>query len=155
MRRRQFDLAGQHFDRAASLNPNDVYLAIDRANWLMYVGRLDDALAYLDSAQQRDPFAPTYIWEVRGQTLYFLKRHEDAIAAFRNMSAAEHYWTPMFLAAALAQSGQLPGAQRELVRFLDAKPSASLSSVSQLLGYATKSLSDHLLDGLRKAGLPE
>jgi adenylate cyclase len=100
-------------------------------------------------------FAPSYIWEVRGQTLYFLKRHEEAIAAFRNMSAAEHYWTPMFLAAALAQSGQLPGAQRELVRFLDAKPNSSLSSVSQLLGYATKSLSDYLLDGLRKAGLPE
>jgi adenylate cyclase len=154
LRRRQFDLAGRHFDRAAGLNPNDVYLAIDRANWLMYVGRLDEALAYLDSAQRRDPFAPTYIWEVRGQTLYFLKRHEEAIAAFQNMPA-KHFWTPMFLAAALAQSGQLPDARRELVRFLEAKPNASLSSVSQRLGYAAKNLRDHLLEGLRKAGLPE
>jgi Flp pilus assembly protein TadD len=39
MRRRQLDLAGQHLDRAVGLNPNDVSLAVDRANWLMYVNR--------------------------------------------------------------------------------------------------------------------
>ena len=152
MQRRQFDLAGQHFDRAASLNPNDVNIAIDRANWLMYVGRLDEALHWLDLAEQRDPFAPNYVWEVRGQSLYFLKRHEEAIAAFRNMRA-EHYWTPMFCAAAFAQAGQPSGARRELDRFLEARPGASLSLLSQSLGYASKGQCDHLLDGLRKAGL--
>jgi TolB-like protein/class 3 adenylate cyclase len=154
LRRGQFDVAGQHFDRAVNLNPHDVSIAVDRANWLMYVNRLDEALHDLDLVLQRDPYTPSYIWEVRGQTLYFLRRHEEAIAAFRNMYA-EHFWTPMFRAAAFAQSGQSTDARRELAGFLKAKPKASLDSVSRRLGYADKGLRDHLLDGLRKAGLPK
>jgi hypothetical protein len=61
----------------------------------------------------------------------------------------------MFLAAAFAQSGEPADARRELVSFRKAKPRASLNSVSQKLGYADKGLCDYLLDGLRKAGLPE
>jgi adenylate cyclase len=154
LRRRQFDLAGQHFDRAIGLNPNDINVAIDRANWLMYVSRLDEALRCLDLVLQRDPYAPNYVCEVRGQTLYFLKRHEEAIAALRNMRA-EHFWTHMFLAASFAQSGQSVDARREISSFLMAKPQASLDSVSRTLGYADKMQRDYLLDGLRKAGLSE
>src|SRR4029077_8755713 len=154
LRRQQFDLAGRHFDRAVGLNPNDVNIAVNRANWLMYVNRLDGALRCVDLALQRDPYPPTWIWEVRGQILYFLKRYDEAIAAFRNMRA-EHFWTPMFLAAAFAQSGQLADARRELASFLKAKPKASLGSVSQRLVYADKALRDHLLEGLRKAGLQD
>ena len=46
-------------------------------------------------------------------------------------------------------------ARRELGSFLKAKPKASLDAVSQKLGYADKGLRDYLLEGLRKAGLPE
>jgi len=154
LRRRQFDLAGQHFDRAVGLNPNDINVAIDQANWLMYVNRLEEALRCLDLVLQRDPYAPNYVCEVRGQTLYFLKRHEEAIAALRNMRA-EYFWTHMFLAASFAQTGQSADARRELGSFLMAKPKASLDSVSHTLGYVDKAMRDHLLGGLRKAGLPE
>src|SRR5262249_24502947 len=53
LRRRKIDVAGEHFDRAVSLNPNDVAIAADRANWLLHVGRLDEALEILDSVLQR------------------------------------------------------------------------------------------------------
>src|SRR5262249_36875623 len=154
LRRRQFALAGRHFDRAVSLNPNDVSIAVNRANWFLYVNRLDEALGHLDSLVQRDAYPPGYIWEVRGQTQYFMRRHEESVASLQNMRA-EHFWTPMFLAAGFAQLGQSANAQRELISFLRAKPKATLDSVSKALGYADKSLSDHLLEGLRKAGLPE
>jgi len=39
---------------------------------------------------ERDPYPPAYIWEVRGQALYFSKRCEEAILALRNMRA-EHF----------------------------------------------------------------
>lgn len=153
LRRKQFDLAEQHFQRAVSLNPNDVNTAIDRANWLMYVNRLDEALLCLDLVSERDPYAPSYLYEVRGQTLYFLRRHEEAIAALRNMRA-EFFWTHMFLAASFAQLDQSAEARRELSSLLSAKPNASIESLSRTLGYAD-ALRDYLLDGLRKAGLPE
>src|SRR4029077_14189426 len=108
--RRQFDLAGQNFDRAVALNPNDVIIAGDRAIWLMNVNRLVEALRCLDLALQRDPYPPIWIWEVRGETLYFLKRYNEAIAAFRNVRT-KYFWTPMILAATFAQSGQLADAR--------------------------------------------
>ena len=129
-------------------------MAVDWANWLMYVNRLEDALGYLGDLLQRDSYPPTYIWEVRGQTQYFLRRHEEAIASLRRMHG-KHFWTPMFRAAAFAQLGQATEARRELGDFLEARPKASLDSVAKKLGYADKALGDHLLDGLRKAGLPE
>jgi TolB-like protein len=154
MRRRQLDLAGQHFDRAVRLSPNDVSLAVDWANWLMYVGKLEEALRYLDLMLERDPYPPAYIWEVRGQALYFLKRYEEAISALRNMRA-EHYWKPMFLAATFAQLGQSVDASSALASLRKAKPNASLDSISQRLAYADPAMRDHLLEGLRMAGLPE
>jgi tetratricopeptide (TPR) repeat protein len=152
--RRQFDLAGQHFDRAVGLNPNDVNIAGDRAIWLMYANRLDEALHCVDMALQRNLYPPNWIWEVRGETLYHMKRYDEAIAALRNVHT-DYFWTAMILAATFAQSGQLADARRELASFLIAKPKASLGSVSQMLIYGDKGLCDHLLEGLRKAGLPE
>ncbi|MGQ0485705.1 MAG: hypothetical protein ACT4SY_10175 [Hyphomicrobiales bacterium] len=56
LHQRRFDLAGIHFNRAVRLNPNDVYIAADRANWLVRIGRLAEALQSLEAAVQRDPF---------------------------------------------------------------------------------------------------
>ena len=154
LRRRQYELAGRHFHRSTSLNPHDSSLSIDGANWLMYVNRLDEALRCLDLVQQRDPYAPNYIWEVRGQTLYFMKRYNEAISALQNMRT-EHFWQPMFMAAAMAQSGRLVDSRRELASLLRARPKETLGSVSRWLGHADKGMRDHLLEGLRKAGLPD
>jgi len=154
MRRGQLDLAGHHFSRAVALNPNDVSIAVDHANWLMYMNRLDEALRHLDIMLERDPYPPAYIWEVRGQTLYFLERYAEAITAFRNMRV-EHFWMPMFLAAAFAQSGQSADARGALAHLLKARPKASRNSISKRLIYADKGMRDHLIEGLHKAGLPE
>jgi len=153
-RRQQRDLAGQHFQRAILLNPHDVGVGVDWANWLMYSGRLDEALRYLDLLLERDPYPPTYIWEVRGQTLYFLKRHAEAIAALQKMHV-DHFWMPMFLAAAHAQSDQLAPSRQALADFVKARPKATLGWVSRRIAYSDEQQRDYLLDGLRKAGLPE
>jgi TolB-like protein/class 3 adenylate cyclase len=54
---RKLALAGMHFEQAMSLNPNDVNIIADYANWLCYMGRFDEALCYLDLAMQRDPLS--------------------------------------------------------------------------------------------------
>jgi len=113
-RTREFDLAGQHFDRAIGLIPNDTSIAFTRANWLMHVGRLDEALTVLEATVQRDPYPPTGFWDVRGYVLYHLKRYEEAIVAFRNVRG-RHFWTLGMLAAAYAQAGQLENARDQRV----------------------------------------
>jgi hypothetical protein len=74
-----------------------------------------------------------------------------AFAALRNVHA-DPFWIPVFLAAAYAQAGQLEYARREVARLLEDKPDASLRERNH---YANEEMWAHLLDGLRKAGLPE
>jgi adenylate cyclase len=154
LRRGEYDLAGHHHDRAHSLNPNDPDVAAGRANWLMHVGRLDEALATLDSALDRDPYPPTWVWDVRGYVLYHLGRYPDAIRAFRNVRA-EPFWVLGMLAAAHAQAGQPDDARRELARYLAARPGTTLATASDKIVFAEDAMRLHWLDGLRKAGMPE
>jgi hypothetical protein len=67
---RKSDLAEMHFNRVMSLNPNDVYIAVDRANWLVRVDKPAEALQGLEAAMQHDPSSPTWLWEIRYNTLF-------------------------------------------------------------------------------------
>jgi adenylate cyclase len=154
LRRGEYDLAGHHHDRAHSLNPNDADIAAGRANWLMHVGRLDEALAALDAAIERDPFPATWHWDVRGYVLYHLGRYAEAINAFRSVRA-EPFWVIGMLAAAYAQSDLPHDARRELGRYTALRPGATLSTVADKIVYATDAMRRRWLDGLRRAGLPE
>jgi TolB-like protein/Tfp pilus assembly protein PilF len=154
LRRHEFDLAGHYFDRAVSLNPNDVLIGSFRANWLMLVGRLGEALAGLDEVLKRDPFPPTWYWDIRGYVLFHLKRYGAAIVAFKNMPTPP-LWTSAMLAASYAQLGQHENAQKEIAIYLKMRPGATLRSAASQNIYADRNLQDHWLEGLRKAGLPE
>jgi TolB-like protein/Flp pilus assembly protein TadD len=154
LHQRRFELAGIHFERAVSLNPNDIYIAADHANWLTRSGRPAEALQRLDEAMRRDPFSPTWLWEMRSNALFHLGRYEEAIAALRAMSTL-HPWHFAHLAAAYAHLGRLAEAHRELATFLQAKPGATVAQVAAAEPYETPALLAPLLSGLRKAGLAE
>jgi TolB-like protein len=146
--------AGIHFDRAIALNPIDVDIACDRANWLLCVDRLDEALAALDSAIRRDPFPPIWAWEVRGSVLYRLERYEEALAAYRKVDL-DYYWMPAFLAACYAQLGRAEEAAHALADFRKVRPEVTLGNLDQMICYASRNWLAAMTEGLRKAGLPE
>jgi TolB-like protein/Tfp pilus assembly protein PilF len=152
LRKAQFDLAGQHYDRARNLNPNDVSIACEYANWLHYVGRNDEALRCLELALQRDPFPSNWTSETRGQILFCLKSFDEAIAAFRSVRP-QYFWISGLIAAAYAHKGRLDDAHRELAIFRKAKPDVTIGVL------AKKPMPEEMrhlwLDGLRKLGLPE
>ena len=149
----QLELAGMHFKRAITLNPNDVDSAYEHANWLSYVGEFDEALSALDAVQQRDPFPPTWVSETRGQILYSLDRFEEAIAAFKAVRP-QHYWVPGFIAASYANMGRMEEARRELDLFLKGRPGATLGLLAKRLSMVGE-MRERLLAGFRRAGLPE
>lgn len=154
LRSGEYDLAGHHHDRAHSLNPNDPDIAAGRANWLMHVGRLDEALEALDAAIERDPFPATWHWDVRGYVLFHLERYAEAINAFRSVRA-QPFWIIGMLAAAYGQADLPDDARRELKRYLELKPAATLASVADKIVYAKDAMRQRWLEGLRKAGLPQ
>ena len=58
---REYERAGVHFDRAVALNPADAQIRADRANWLRYAGRPEEALASIDDALKRTPVSTTLV----------------------------------------------------------------------------------------------
>jgi adenylate cyclase len=154
MHRRQFDQAGQHYDRAVALNPNEFPIVVDHANWLVRTGRPAEALQVLDAAMRLEPFPATWVWDIRFNALFHLKRYDDAIVAIRNLTTF-HHWHHAYLAAALAHSGRIDEAQGEVAALLAAKPDASLALFAEAEPYLHQASLDHVLNALRKAGLPE
>ncbi|HEX6119151.1 MAG TPA: adenylate/guanylate cyclase domain-containing protein [Dongiaceae bacterium] len=146
-------LAGMHYEKAMSTNPNDVYIITDYANWLSHMGRLEEALTYLDLAMQRDPFPPSWTWEVRGITLILAKRYEEAISALQKVPI-EDDTTHALLAAAYAWAGQFGKARREIALAREGNPDLTIAFFRDS-PYADETHLDHILGGLRMAGLPE
>ncbi len=146
--------AGRHFDRAIALNPVDTQIRADRAQWLRYCGRLEEALAAIDEALRQGPFAPSWFWCVRGEILFDMQKYGEALAALDN--ATEKKSQAMFyVAAAQAQLGEVSKAAETRQALMQQWPSARLGSLPFIIQSAREECIDRLLQSLRKAGLPE
>src|SRR5262249_22716795 len=149
-----FDLAGLHLDRAVELNPMDVRITSMRALWLIYVGKVDDALRSFDADVRRDPFPPQYFWAIRGAALFQAGRYEGAIQALSRGNGAR-LWICLYLASAHAYLGLIDEARGYGGEVLRMRPAFTLGQVGTIEIYKDPRDLDHLLDGLRKAGLPD
>jgi adenylate cyclase len=151
---RRFDQAEPHFDKAVELNPNSVTFAGERACWLYHVGRRREALEILDLVAQRDPLRPPYHWEMRATILFMERRYEEAIQTFARMNPLFH-WDRAYLAAAYAYLGRDQEARAEIAEVLRLKPDYSIAMVAKNAKFKNEEDVEHLLTGLRMAGLPE
>ena len=143
-----------HFDRALTLNPADIQIKGDYANWQRASGRPVDALATIDAALSLGPFVPDWFAAVRGQTLFDLERYQEAVEALESVPV--HYSSGyLYLAAARAQLGNLIGASAVIARVKSVKPDLSLRNVAQVLHYARSEAREHLIESLSKAGLTD
>jgi TolB-like protein len=152
--RGQRDLAGPYFERAVALNPGDIQIAYLRAWWLARTGRADAALESLDLAMRREPFPPAWVWENRGIALFAARRYDDVIQALAHM-AEPHAWDHAYVAACHAHMGRDAEARAAAAEVLRADPKFTVSRYRLVEGYTLPGELAHLLDGMRKAGLPE
>lgn len=150
----QRELAGPYFDRAVALNPIDALIASNHAWWLARMGRNGEALESLDLAMHRDPFPPAWSWEIRGIALLQERRYEDAIQALGRMNHF-HVWDHAYIAACNAYLGRATEARVAASEVLKADPKFTVTRYARVEGYIAPADLKHLLDGMRKAGLPE
>jgi len=150
----KYDLAGAHLDKALALNPNNVIAAAARANWLVRVGRPEEALQTLDEAVKRDPLHPPWFWEVRTMILFQQKRYEGVIEAINRKSPLRH-WDHAFLAAAYIRLGRIDEARAESAEVLRMKPDFSIAAYAIEDPYKNPADQKHVLDAFLAAGLPK
>ena len=151
---RQLDDAAFHFQRAIALNPNEAAGAVYMGVFAAFMGRLDEATLWMEKAFRLNPYAPPWYSMYNGMVLYLARRYADAVVALNQVFKPDP-WEVMYLAASYAQLGRRPEAQAMLAEFQSLRPDTSVLRFATSEPFKNPAELEHLLDGLRKAGLPE
>jgi adenylate cyclase len=152
--RKSFDLAAHHLDIATRLNPNDSEIVTHRAMLEEFTGRPQEALHLTDLVLRLNPSPRNDYWITRGLALYHLRRYEEAAKAFKRATASRPY-VYRYRAACYAQLDEFEDARDMVAESLRLQPGFSLRRWTVIEPYGSQADLEHMLDGMRKAGLPE
>jgi adenylate cyclase len=158
LRAREHSDAVVRLERAVALNPGDAESHAWLANVLSYVGRSAEALDQLAHAIRLDPLYPP-LWDFYvGRALLHLGRYHEAVDRLaicerRGLTVGWHW--RRYLAAALAHSGRLDEAHAALAEVAALQGYGSIREIYRSDSYMESVELDRLVEGLRKAGLPE
>jgi adenylate cyclase len=107
---------------------------------------------------RHDPFHPHFAPLMVGEACYLLKQYDEAQRWLRQCTARapNHQYGHAFLAATYAQVGRLDDARTEAAEVLRVNPKYSIGETQKRVSFFKRAEDmEHLVDGLRKAGLPE
>jgi adenylate cyclase len=151
----QHEAAIAEFERASVLNPNFTNWRFPRS--LVYAGEPERAIETLQTHMRLDPFYEPYAPNTWGLACYMLRRYAEAlphlwecVSRAPNMPAGR-----VALAAAYAQLDQLDNARAQAAELLRIDPYFNINRSPPVSGLKRSDDIEHILDGLRKAGLPE
>jgi tetratricopeptide (TPR) repeat protein len=144
--------AERHYERAIALNPNDANAIAGSGLLLAGLGRAEEGIDRVRRAMRINPYHPEWYWMDLGMALYAAGRYEDAAEAF-NCRKHPGYWTLCRIAACYAQAGRTHEAAAAATRARQKKPDLSISKIRLHLWVGGQAA--HILEGLRKAGLPD
>ena len=150
----QLDPAKFHADRALALNPNDPRIIAQQGEVLTWLGRAEEGIRWIETALRLDPLNVNERAHLMGRALYACRRYTEAIEAFKQRTKPRRGHLAEF-AACYAQAGMETDAQRQAAAELQLGPNFSITKYVERLPFAEAADRDHLVEGLRKAGLPE
>jgi adenylate cyclase len=143
------------FEQAFALNPN--YSDHGFGLCLVFAGQPERAIEVMQASTRLEPFRNAVRLAYTGNAYYMLGRYEDAVSPLR-----ESAWhmpnlriTPLWLAAALAQLGQLDEARAAADEVRRIEPDFTIDRWKLTAVYKRPKDSERLFDGIRKAGLPD
>ena len=151
--RSDFDKVAYHQDRALALNPNYDLVVVQQGELLTWVGRPEEGIDWIRRAMRLNPYHPERFWNHLGRALYLARRYPEAIEAFGRIGRRDHTHHA-FLAAALAQMGDVAAAGAHAQEALKLQPTFTVKGYLATLPYKNDSDRDHHREGLLKAGLP-
>jgi adenylate cyclase len=152
----EHDAAIAAFDRAIAFNPNfsDGRFALA----LVFAGQPERAMQVAEAHTRVDPFHPPPVTAFSGPAHYMLKDYPEAMRRLREHLARRpdnrpaHTW----LAATYARMGRMDDARKEVAEVLRLMPGYTIEGVAKyLICFKRPQDTEHVLDGLRLAGMPE
>jgi adenylate cyclase len=157
LRAREYVDAVMWAERAVMLNPGEAESYAWLANVFSYVGRSAEALEQLSHARQLDPLHPP-LWDFYiGRALLHVGQYEEALTWLERCARRAvtfGHWQ-RYMAAALAHLGRLEEAGAALRDPTATRTYASISEIRRDDSFIDGIEFNRLIEGLRKAGLPE
>jgi len=156
--RRKYSEAITKAERAIALNPNDAKAHRIMAEALIFVGKSNEALDFINKAINLEPNYSWYLYTL-GLAQFCLEQYKDALTSLEKFSN-EHkaHSAGWLLAATYAHLGMQQKAQEALTKHMKSSgyKGQTVSRVLKFYLHAFKDPKDtaRFADGLRKAGLP-
>ncbi|MGA8402988.1 MAG: adenylate/guanylate cyclase domain-containing protein [Stellaceae bacterium] len=156
----RIDQALHEMRETVKINPSHAGAHAIMCHLLCYVEQPQEALKSVEWALRLSPYDPRLgLWLAgQSQAYYFQENYEKAAEVGREalLLIAENPIAQRFTAASLGQLGLIVEAA-DLIETLRRSPSPSISSIRDAVRhlYRDGRMIDHMLDGLRKAQLPE
>jgi adenylate cyclase len=154
MERRSYDLAEHCYQKAIALNPHRPVIMASLGMLYGYLGRPEEGIAYYQQAKLIDQFyEPTWYWPFLGVLHFIAGRYDEAII---NLSRSPDMpaWVHGYLAACYALMDQTDHVARHVAEVLRHAPDFSAIRFLEKEPFKQSADQQRLLDGLRKAGLP-
>jgi adenylate cyclase len=144
-------------NRARALDPNNPGVHVVLGLALHYSGCSEEALGCFDRALALDPFYPDMFMHLQAQALYQLGRYPEAAVVLKRriLRNPDTDTSRAWLAAAYGQMGQFEDARGAWREALRVNPAFSLEHRRKALPYKNTEDFERVVEGLRKAGLPE
>ena len=149
----EYDKAIYHQERALSLNQNSDLIVVQQGELLTWLGRPAEGIEWIRRAMRLNPYHPERFWSHLGRAQYTARIHADAIQSFSKLAAPDHTHHA-FLAASSAQLGNRTAAAAHAREVLQREPTFTVENYLGTLHYQQPSDTEHLREGLVKAGLP-
>jgi TolB-like protein len=151
--RREFPAFRNAAERALALNPMDGFTFAHMGLLIGCNGDWDRGVALSERAAQLNPNFPGWYWFPAFYNAYRKKDYHGALSVAIRINVPGFFWTHVVLAAAHGQLGEREAAA-EAVRALQAfRPDFAEVARAELRKWNDPELVEHLLEGLRKAGL--
>jgi serine/threonine protein kinase/Tfp pilus assembly protein PilF len=139
--------------RAAELNPMNGSAMGWIGIMIAYSGDWDEGCAQVESAMQLNPHHPSWYWLPLACNAYRKGDYAGALNVALKINLPGYFYAHLTRAAAYGQLGQQEAAQRSLNEMLALRPDMATAAREELAKWWEPDLVEHIIDGLRKAGL--
>lgn len=151
--RKENDMFEAESQLAIRLNPNDPETLADVGHYLAFMGEFERGAELIRRAQQLNPLHPGWYHYGLARLHYHQRAYEKTIADVQRVGMVHFYWACLLTAAAQGQLGH-PDAGASLARMFEVRPGLSPRAELQKWNAAPDDF-EHIMQGLRKAGLRE
>jgi TolB-like protein/Tfp pilus assembly protein PilF len=140
-------------ERAAALNPNDGSCIALLGELTTYAGDSERGLALVGRAKQLNPHHPGWYWYADFYNAYQQSDYRGALNFALKVNLPGHWFQHVTVAAACGQLGETAAAAKALGDLLKLRPDFAATVRKDMDKWWKPEYVEHLIDGLRKAGL--